>query len=38
MKSYRQFNEGWPADSWEVSEPSTGYQASYIRVLAAYAR
>jgi endoglucanase len=38
LKSYRQFNEGWPANSWEVTEPSTGYQAQYIRVLAKYAR
>jgi hypothetical protein len=32
LKSYRQLNEGWPANSWEVTEPSTGYQAQYIRV------
>ena len=38
MKSYRQFNEGWPVNSWEITEPSTGYQASYIRVLAPYVR
>jgi hypothetical protein len=38
LKSYRDFNEGWPANSWQVSEPSTGYQAHYIRVLAAFAR
>jgi hypothetical protein len=38
MKSYRQFNEGWPANSWSVTEPSTGYQAKYIRVLAKYVR
>ena len=37
-KSYRQFNEGWPANSWEVTEPSTAYQAQYIRVLARYVR
>lgn len=37
-KSYRQFNEGWPANSWAVTEPSTGYQAQYIRVLARYVR
>jgi hypothetical protein len=37
-KSYLQFNEGWPANSWEITEPSTGYQAQYIRVLARYAR
>jgi hypothetical protein len=36
LKSYRQFNEGWPANSWEVTEPSTAYQARYIRVLARY--
>jgi hypothetical protein len=38
MKSYRQFNEGWPANSWAVTEPSTGYQAHYIVVLARYVR
>jgi hypothetical protein len=38
LKSYLQFNEGWPANSWEVTEPSTGYQAQYIRVLAKYVR
>jgi endoglucanase len=38
LKSYRQFNEGWPANSWEVTEPSTAYQAQYIRVLAKYVR
>jgi hypothetical protein len=38
LKSYRQFNEGWPANSWQVTEPSTGYQASYIRALAPYVR
>ncbi len=38
LKSYREFNEGWPANSWEVTEPSTGYQAHYISVLAKYVR
>jgi endoglucanase len=36
MKSYRQFNENWPANSWAVTEPSTGYQARYVRALAKY--
>ena len=36
LKSYREFNEGWPVNSWEVTEPSTGYQAHYISVLAEY--
>jgi endoglucanase len=38
LKSYRQFNDGWPANSWAVTEPSTTYQARYIRVLARYVR
>lgn len=37
QKSYLQFNSGWPAGSWSVTEPSTGYQAKYILVLSAYA-
>jgi len=37
QKSYLQFNAGWPANSWSITEPSTGYQAQYIRVLARYA-
>jgi hypothetical protein len=36
LKSYLEFNEGWPANSWEITEPSTGYQAQYVRVLAKY--
>jgi endoglucanase len=36
LKSYLDFNEGWPANSWEVTEPSTGYQAHYISILAKY--
>jgi endoglucanase len=36
MKSYLQFNDGWPADSWAVTEPSTNYQAQYIRTLSRY--
>lgn len=34
MKSYLQFNEGWPANSWEVTENSNSYQVEYIRLLA----
>lgn len=37
MKSYKQFNHGWPANSWSVTENSNGYQVQYIRLLAAYA-
>ena len=35
-KSYLQFNEPWPANSWAVTEPSTAYQAAYILALAPY--
>jgi endoglucanase len=36
MKSYLQFNSGWPADSWQITEPSGTYQSQYIRSLAQY--
>jgi hypothetical protein len=35
-KSYLQYNDPWPANSWEVSEPSLGYQSYYVRLLAAF--
>lgn len=38
MKSYRQFNDDWPANSWQVTEPSTRYQATYILALAPFNR
>ena len=34
MKSYKDWNTGWPEDSWEITEPAIYYQASYIRNLA----
>lgn len=34
QKSYADFNDGWPLDSWQVTEPSVGYQVEYIRLLA----
>jgi endoglucanase len=36
MKSYLQFNSGWPADSWQIAEPSDTYQSKYICALAEY--
>lgn len=38
QKAYLQYNTGWPLNSWAITEPSTGYQAKYVLVLAAYAR
>ena len=35
-KSYLQFNDPWPTNSWEVSEPQMEYQVLYIRLLASF--
>ncbi|MEP3654847.1 MAG: glycoside hydrolase family 9 protein [Litorimonas sp.] len=37
-KSYADFNEGWPINSWEVTENSNSYQIAYIRLLSKFAR
>ena len=34
--SYLDFNDGWPLDSWSVTEPDDGYQAKYIRLLSKF--
>jgi hypothetical protein len=36
QKSYRDFNESWPIDSWSVTEPDDGYQALYVRLLSKF--
>lgn len=36
QKSYAQFNDNWPIDSWQVTEPDDGYQAAYIRLLSKF--
>lgn len=36
QKSYAQFNDDWPIDSWQVTEPDDGYQAAYIRLLSKF--
>lgn len=36
QKSYMDFNNGWPIDSWEVTENSCGYQVAYIRLLSKF--
>lgn len=38
QKSYLDFNDGWPLDSWSVTEPDDGYQAKYIRLLAKFVK
>ena len=34
QKSYLDFNDGYPNNSWEITEPAIYYQAAYIRMLA----
>lgn len=36
QKMYADFNTGWPYNSWEITENSTGYQANFIRILAEF--
>jgi len=36
QKSYLDYNDGWPDNSWEITEPAIYYQARYIRLLANY--
>jgi hypothetical protein len=38
QKTYLDFNDGWPLQSWVVSEPSNGYQGAYIRLLARFVK
>jgi endoglucanase len=36
QKAYKDFNDGWPLDSWSISEPDVGYQANYVRLLSKF--
>jgi len=36
QKSFLDFNDDWPNNSWEITEPSISYQAGYLRLLAHY--
>jgi hypothetical protein len=38
QKAYADFGDGWPIDSWEVTEPSISYQTAYIRLLARFVK
>ena len=37
-KMYANINEGWPIDSWELTEPSLGYQTAYIRLISRFVK
>jgi hypothetical protein len=36
QKSYKDYNDSYPLDSWQISEPDDGYQAQYIRLLSKF--
>ena len=36
QKSYMDFNNSWPVNSWEVTENSCGYQVAYVRLLSKF--
>ncbi|MBP6455445.1 MAG: glycoside hydrolase family 9 protein [Chitinophagaceae bacterium] len=38
QKAYLDFNDNWPNNSWEVSEPAIYYQAAYLRLLSKYVK
>jgi len=38
QKTYLDFNDPWPLNSWSVSENSNGYQVAYIRLLARFVK
>lgn len=37
LKSYRDWNTGWPENSWQVSECHIPYQAAYVNLLSRHA-
>ncbi|WP_208640059.1 glycoside hydrolase family 9 protein [Massilia violaceinigra] len=36
QKSYLDFNDSWPLNSWSVTENANGYQSAYIRLLSRF--
>jgi endoglucanase len=38
QKGYLDFNDGWPIDSWQITEPDDGYQAQWVRLVSKFAR
>jgi hypothetical protein len=33
---YKDFNAGWPLNSWQLTEPSLGYQTKYIHLISRF--
>jgi endoglucanase len=38
QKSYANFNDSWPVNSWSVTENSDGYQVAYLRLLSKFVK
>jgi len=38
QKTYLDFNDPWPLNSWSIAENSNGYQVNYIRLLARFVK
>ena len=38
MKSYADINDGWPINTWSITENSCGYQVSYVRLLSKFVK
>ena len=38
QNSYKEFNDGWPQNSWEITEPAIYYNAAYILLLSNFAK
>jgi hypothetical protein len=36
QKSYADFNDDWPLDSWQVTEPDLAYQIKYVRLVSKF--
>jgi hypothetical protein len=36
QKTYKDWNAGYPQGSWAITEPSTGYQSAYIKLLSKF--
>lgn len=38
MKSFADINNSWPVNTWAITEPSDGYQVSYLRLLSKFVK
>ena len=38
QKAYKDFDDGWPLNSWPITENSNGYQTAYIRPLSRHVK